>query len=55
VQAPWSGQFQLNVTFNGKWGGKQNSFVVNGGAPQSAAAGPAHPSAGRPRPAERPR
>ncbi len=30
VQAPWSGQFLLNVTFNGKWGGKQNSFVVNG-------------------------
>ncbi len=23
VQAPWSGQFLLNVTFNGKWGGKQ--------------------------------
>ncbi len=37
VQAPWSGQFQLNVTFNGKWGGKQNSFVVNGGAPQAVA------------------
>ncbi len=37
VQAPWSGQFLLNVTFNGKWGGKQNSFVVNGGAPQTVA------------------
>lgn len=37
VQAPWSGQFLLNVTFNGKWGGKQNSFVVNGGAPQAVA------------------
>ncbi|HEE3591410.1 TPA: beta-1,4 mannanase [Klebsiella pneumoniae] len=37
VQAPWSGQFLLNVTFNGKWGGKQNSFVVNGVAPQAVA------------------
>ena len=37
MQAPWSGQFLLNVTFNGKWGGKQNSFVVNGGAPQTVA------------------
>ncbi len=38
VQAPWSGQFLLNVTFNGKWGGRQNSFVVNGApAPQTVA------------------
>ncbi|UXY09341.1 beta-1,4 mannanase [Kosakonia sp. ML.JS2a] len=33
VDVPWEGQFALHVTFNGKWGGKKNSFVVNGGAP----------------------
>ncbi|MEF3099909.1 CBM35 domain-containing protein [Raoultella terrigena] len=33
VPAPWSGKYQLRVTFNGKWGGKKNSFIVNGGAP----------------------
>ena len=33
VAAPWSGKYQLRVTFNGKWGGKKNSFIVNGGAP----------------------
>lgn len=30
VQVLWSGQFLFNVIFNGKWGGKQNLFVVNG-------------------------
>ncbi|WP_434644351.1 CBM35 domain-containing protein [Klebsiella sp. I138] len=33
VQAPWAGKYLLRVTFNGKWGGKKNSFIVNGGAP----------------------
>ncbi|MCL6746952.1 CBM35 domain-containing protein [Kosakonia sp. R1.Fl] len=33
VNVPWEGQFALRVTFNGKWGAKKNSFVVNGGAP----------------------
>ncbi|SBM26851.1 endo-b1%2C4-mannanase 5C [Klebsiella oxytoca] len=33
VAAPWAGKYQLQVTFSGKWGGKKNSFIVNGGAP----------------------
>jgi hypothetical protein len=33
VKAPWAGKFALHVTFNGKWGGKKNSFMVNEGAP----------------------
>ncbi|QLR45409.1 beta-1,4 mannanase [Enterobacter sp. RHBSTW-00994] len=33
VNVPWEGRYTLHVTFNGKWGGKKNSFVVNGGAP----------------------
>ncbi|MBY6257205.1 beta-1,4 mannanase [Phytobacter diazotrophicus] len=33
VEVPWEGRFALHVTFNGKWGGKKNSFVVNEGTP----------------------
>jgi len=33
VNAPWEGLYTLRVNFNAKWGGKKNSFVVNGGAP----------------------
>ncbi|MGY3868342.1 CBM35 domain-containing protein [Aeromonas crassostreae] len=30
VEAPWSGTFNLQLHFNGKWGGKKNSVVING-------------------------
>ncbi|BDN90973.1 CBM35 domain-containing protein [Aeromonas caviae] len=30
VEAPWSGAFNLHLHFNGKWGGKKNSVVING-------------------------
>ncbi len=33
VNAPWDGKFALHVKFNGKWGSKKNSFIVNGGTP----------------------
>lgn len=33
VNAPWEGKYVLHVKFNGKWGGKKNSFVVNDGSP----------------------
>lgn len=35
VNAPWDGKFALHVKFNGKWGSKKNSFIVNGGTPVS--------------------
>jgi hypothetical protein len=36
VQAPWSGQFLLNVTFNGKWGVAE-LICRQRGAPQTVA------------------
>ncbi|PWW06965.1 CBM35 domain-containing protein [Mangrovibacter plantisponsor] len=33
VEAPWDGQYQLQVHFNARWGGKKNSFVINQGTP----------------------
>ena len=35
VSAPWDGKFALHVKFNGKWGSKKNSVIVNGGTPVS--------------------
>lgn len=35
VSAPWDGKFTLHVKFNGKWGSKKNSFIVNDGTPVS--------------------
>ncbi|MGL6259288.1 CBM35 domain-containing protein [Vibrio sp. WXL210] len=29
VDAPWNGEFTVNVHFSGKWGGKVNSIVAN--------------------------
>lgn len=30
VEAPWAGAFNVHLHFNGKWGGKKNSVVING-------------------------
>lgn len=35
VSAPWDGKFALHVKFNGKWGSKKNSVIVNDGMPVS--------------------
>ncbi len=34
VEVPKSGEYQLHLFFNAKWGGKKNTLVVNGGEPQ---------------------
>jgi hypothetical protein len=42
VRAPWDGKFTLHVKFNGKWGSKKNSFIVNDGTPVSTVPGSAN-------------
>ena len=34
VEVPKTGEYQLHLFFNAKWGGKKNTLVVNGGEPQ---------------------
>ncbi|PSW22200.1 beta-1,4 mannanase [Photobacterium sanctipauli] len=34
IEAPWQGDFTLNLHYSGKWGNKMNSIQINDGHPQ---------------------